>query len=401
MKGSVKIYTHDGKSGDQFPIKLVITHQQRIKRTTIARSHPDDWDPIQQLPIRTHPHFENLYSQISHIRIQLNHPEFLQMEDLDQAMAWVKDRIRSPQPTRKPRGDFYSFADDQIQMMKKLGRDGNAVAYQFTVDQLKKFAPSLALDQITSHFLEGFKQYKKAQGLKNTSIRTYLYEIRAIYNKAARLGLVQDSRPFSGIFQDLPVRKRRYKNQYLDADGIRILKGINGVSQPQQLAVDLALLQFYLGGADLVDVYYLKKSQLVDDRVYLVRKKLGEKGYQFDLKLVDPARAIIEKYQDPDGIWLFPWSKDRTRYQTFRSNHNAKLKRIQVNAGIPIRPSGGTLTTKVIRHTFATLGKFHHLDADLIRELMGHERDEIDTIYKDKFPQDVRDAALEQIVNVC
>jgi len=394
MKANVKLYRYDGKTGGQYPVKLVVTHRQKIKRQTIARAFLEDWDEEKQLPKNTHPHYESLFAEIARIRMKAGAPEFMRLDDLEAAQIFL---LKKKDPFESPRGDFYAFADQQIALMKQLGREGNAVAYQFTVDQLRKFAPTLELGQINRYLLENFKQFKKAEGLKNTSVRTYLYEIRALYNKAVRLGLVEDQRPFAGIFADLPVRKRRYKTRYLDQAGLKTLMEIKGVSVAQQQAVDLALLQFYLGGVDLVDLYHLKKDQLRGGRVYLMRQKLGAKGYTFDLALLKPAVVLLEKYKAPTGPWWFPWSKDRTRYQTFRANFNAKLKRVQKNTGIEVLPTGGALTSKVIRHTFATLGKFHHLDPDLLRELMGHERNEIDTIYKDKYPEAERDEALKKI----
>jgi hypothetical protein len=35
-----------------------------------------------------------------------------------------------------------------------------------------------------------------------------------------------------------------------------------------------------------------------------------------------------------------------------------------------------------------------------MRELMGHERDDIDTIYKDKYPEAIRDQAHYKIISL-
>lgn len=59
---------------------------------------------------------------------------------------------------------------------------------------------------------------------------------------------------------------------------------------------------------------------------------------------------------------------------------------------------GGNLGVKIARHTFATIGKNLLIDADILRELMGHERDNIDNYYKDKFPEKIRDEAHWKII---
>lgn len=391
MKATVKMYKNDGSSDDHFPIKLIVSHRSRSKRKTIAHSRIRDWDENLQMPKVSHRDFENLYGRVMEIREIARTMEFSKMEDLAGAMNFFEEKT----PINK---SFYDFAAKQIAKMKQLGRAGNADAYQCAIDQLEKFAPFLDFDQITMEFLERFKETKKLDGLKNTSVRTYLYEIRAIYNSAVRLGMCEDARPFRGLFYDLPVQKRRMKNEYLDESGMVKLKNISGVSKEQQLAVDLSLLQFYFCGADLCDVYYLKKSQIVGDRVYLQRTKLGAKGYEFDVLIVPEAMAIIRKYMAIDGEYLFPWKKGETSYKTFRSTHNTKLKRIQRNAGIELMPRGGNLTSKVLRHSFATMAKFKNVDVDVIRELMGHERGDIDTVYKDKYPISVRNNSQMSIL---
>jgi len=39
------------------------------------------------------------------------------------------------------------------------------------------------------------------------------------------------------------------------------------------------------------------------------------------------------------------------------------------------------------------------IDTDIIRELMAHERNDVDNFYKDKFSEKVRDEALFKIID--
>ena len=280
MKATVKMYQNDGSKTNNYPIKLILTHCKKIKRITIATSSPADWDFIHELPKRTHIDFENLYGRILDIRARAVSSAFTSLTDLPRATDFFSDK-EDLKTT-----DFYKFADIQIEEMKQLKRTGNAAAYQCAVDQLKKFSSKLEFSQLDRYFLEGFKRHKKIAGLKNTSIRTYLFEIRAIYNKAVRLGLTEDKQPFTGLFTDLRVRRRRHKNEYLSRESLAMLKNQKGLRDTQRQSIDLCLLQFYLCGADLVDVYYLKWSQITGNRVFLQRTKLGARGYDFDVLLL-------------------------------------------------------------------------------------------------------------------
>ncbi|KAA1242911.1 site-specific integrase [Aquimarina sp. RZ0] len=388
MKATIQIYTSDGISNGMYPIKLIVSHQKKRKRKTIGYTTIDDWDEIHQLPKQSHDDFENLYGQIMDYRKKAITSEFRSLNDVTEGFSFFES-------LKKINVNFYDFADQEIDKMRKMNRNGNADAYQYAINELKKIAPFLTFEKVDRVLLENFKQLKRENGKKNTTIRTYLYEIRAIYNKAVRLGMCEDQRPFSGLFLDLPVRVRRHKNEYLDRNGLNTLRKTKKITPEQQVAVDLTLLQFYLCGADLVDVYYLKKSQISNNRVFFNRAKLGVKGYEIEVALLPEAKEIIDKYitdsKTEKEEYVFPWRKDETAYKTFRSNHNRKLERVQKNLKIELKPKGGKLTSKVVRHSFATLGKFAGVDPDIMRELMGHERNDIDTAYKDLFPEKVRD----------
>jgi hypothetical protein len=64
-----------------------------------------------------------------------------------------------------------------------------------------------------------------------------------------------------------------------------------------------------------------------------------------------------------------------------------------------VLPDGGYMGVKVARHTFANIAKGLMIEPDVIRELMGHERDDVDNYYKDKYPEMIRDNALFEIIS--
>lgn len=392
MKAKVKIWTSDGETAQGFPVKLILSHNRKTRRKTIFYSPAEDWDITKELPKPSHYDFEDLYARTLNIKAKAVKMEFQELEDFEKAFDYLLD-IK-----KKLILSFYDWADKRIEYMEKQNRKGNAEAYLFSKIELEKYRPNLSFSDFTPTLLEGFKAYKKAQGIKNTTIKKYLVELRAMYNSAVKAGITQDTKPFKGLFQDLPIKKRRLKNRYLPEDEIIKLEKAE-LSPSYQRAVDFSLLQFYLCGVDLVDLYYLKAEDIVKDRVFFRRRKLGDRGYEFDVYLPQKARLIINKYKAEEGEFLFPWSKDYTSYKTFRNNHNRNLKILQKRLNIVLTPKNDNLTTKVMRHTFATLGKFARIEEDLLRELMGHERNEIDTVYKDKYPEAERDAAQLKVIN--
>jgi hypothetical protein len=204
-----------------------------------------------------------------------------------------------------------------------------------------------------------------------------------------------DQKPFVGVFDGLKTRSYDSKKKYLDRETLVKLEGLELNNQKQKY-LDLFLLQFYFGGCDLIDLYYLKKRQIRKGRLVFERAKTNT-GIRIDLKVHAKAQSILDKYAN-DGEWLFPWKKENASYITFRGNYQRDIVLLQLKNEIEVSPDGGNLGIKVARHTFANLGKVLNIEIDVIRELMGHERDDVDNYYKDKYPEAIRDKALFDII---
>jgi integrase len=392
MKGKIKLYKNDGEGEQGFPVKIILSHDRKTRRKTIAYAKEYEWDEHYNFPLGSHPDYEDLYDQISQVKKKFGTGLFRDLEDFDQAFELLQG---SP---RKQSLRFLDYGEERAKYMDQVGRKGNARAYRIALKELRKYNSTKSLQDIDRQFLEGFKQYKKSEGLKNTSVRNYLYELRAIYNNAVRAGIIEDKRPFVGLFNDLPVRKRRARNAYLEKEDIQKLEEADFSQLNYNRAKDLTLLQFYFCGADFMDVCYLRKDQIHHGRVFLKRAKLGEKGYEFDLLLHPKAEAIINKYQGKDPVYVFDWPRSEAGYRTFRVKMYRALQQVKKKLKIELSPKDATFTLKVMRHTFATHGKFARIEEDLLRELMGHERNDIDTVYKDKYPEAQRDRAQRSII---
>jgi site-specific recombinase XerD len=393
MTGKIMLLKNDGLTKNGYPIKLILSHDRKIKRKKLFSSFEADWNNLRQLPKPTSADFENKYDFILSIKSKLQDLEFQNITDFETALNYLFKNEDAKITS------FYSYFEKRIDFMQQQNRKGNAKVYAETLVDLKKFKDPLTFKDITMQFLNSYKLHKKDQGLKNTSIKKNLVTIRAVYNSAIKDGHIENFNPFLGLFTDLPIIKRRAKNYYLGADEILRIETIKTVHVSHQRCLDLALIQFYLGGADLIDIFYLKKTDIENGRVFLKRRKNGERAYIYDVKLTAKAENLIYKYTG-DKEYIFPWRKSFEAYITFRNNHNRNIKRVQKLYNIKLMPKNGNLTTKVMRHSFATLAKFKHYDQDLIRELMGHERNDIDTIYKDKYPEAERDAMQEDVTSL-
>jgi hypothetical protein len=295
--------------------------------------------------------------------------------------------------------DFFVFFNLIISEKKLAGKIGTADIYETAKNQLLVYRQKLSFSEIDYNLLSGFKSWKLAAGNKKNTVHTYLRKFKFIYNEAVRRGVVADTKPFVGVFKGIAVKSNRTKKRYVNKEVIYFLESLTDLAAADQRAVHLWLLMFYFGGQSLKDLYFTRNKNVANGRIFINRLKLDDLGYEFDLKIVVKAQRIIDLYKT-SGEYLFGnWRKDEVGYKTFRSGFRRSLLKIQQKYNLQVLPKGGNITISVARHTFGTHGKFLFIETDLLRELMGHERSDVDTIYKAKYPQDIRDAAHLKIIN--
>ena len=382
------------------PIKLIVSHNKKTKRRTIGYAQYATWDPLKSLPTPSHPDFENLYGTILDIRKKAVTAAFMEITDLDDALAYLLDISAKPSVFT-----FEDYFKKQIAIMRKLGRDGNADAYQWAINSFKTFAPGVKLVDITKDIINAYKNAKLTE-VKTVTVRNYVAELRAVYRKAVNDPAVRlvDNGAFDGCMDGLYVKRRRARNRYISkkrmAKLINTLKGDHELTGCELRSIKLGILSFYLAGLNLKDIYYLKWKQFYDGRVLLVRSKTQRFGDEFDVRVFPEAQEIIDAYCEAGGEYVFPWRKDALGYKNFRGNLNNDLKEVQKKLSIKLKPIDKPLSSGVFRHTFSTLSKFAGVHPDIIRELMGHERNDIDTVYYDKYPEKKRDKAHKKVIRL-
>src|SRR5690606_8979557 len=133
--------------------------------------------------------------------------------------------------------------------------------------------------------------------------------------KGIREFKLPDNRPFDKLFEGLKVKSFDAKKKYLAIEDIRAIENFKPKSAAIEKFKDLFLLQFYLGGCDLTDLYFLEANRVRNGRVILER---GKTGQITSLKLFPKAQAIIDKHKAASDPYLFPWDKSVKSYETFR-----------------------------------------------------------------------------------
>lgn len=419
MEGRIYLDTREHqKRKNGYPVICHLQDRKRLRFSLKMNFMKDEWDFEKELPLND----KRKQLIIAKKKGVLADLITKSLDDRNITLAYVKEVLTGNNSSNDKGLSFYDFVDQLIEKQEKLVDDngvqkkGNASVYRNASKQLYKFKPKLTLGEIDYTLLDDFKQYQLELGNKKNTIHSYLRTYRAIYNEAVRRNIIIDKKPFKDVFKGISVKKNRTKKRHLSKSSLYILENLENLAEGQKLAVDFFLLQFYFGGQDFKDVYYLKKNQVINNRVYFTRGKLDENGYEFDLAVSGKAKKIIDYYKTNEkGEFLFPFRKDYNGYKTFirrvqknlqvvQTNYNDHIARILEQTGesfqkLTVEPHNTQISTKVSRHTFGTIGSRLFIEPDLLRALMGHERDDVDTIYKDVFPETVRDSNHFKIIS--
>ena len=387
------------------PIVLDVAHKDTISgrtsrtRKTIGHSLVKDWNFEKDLPKLSHPDGEDLAGIIIEIKDRAKKNNFTTLTDVDEGLSYLMaHNVVST--------NVFEYGKMEIERLRSVGSHSTAQVLLERLTRWEEFAPSLNFGDIDEALISRFKRERKGY-LSDSTIKSYISALRKVYNIAlydSRVNLV-DNGAFRNIGKGLKVKMRRARNVYLNDKNLlklvsRNVKAGRALTSNENRALDMTLLQFYLGGANLKDVVYLKREVFYKNRVLLKRAKLGMYGEFFDVKVFKGAREIFKKHEGNDPVYLFDFCRSFKEYRSFLVVHNRSLLSAQSKLKLKISPINNRMSSNVIRHTFATRAKFLGINADIIRELMGHERNDIDTVYKDKYPEKMRDKAHKKIIKI-
>lgn len=403
MKIVIKLNKSNGDRGNGYELVVYCNHLRERKQKVIGYSKIEHFNQEMQLITEKHPDYEELLPRLMDIKLKARKLIAKGCTNVSEAMGLLfSDDVETL--------SFIKFCEDFISDGKKAALEaekrgdlitrnrinGNMASNQNALNQFKKFYPNITFDEMNYNVLMNFRQHYEVAGASKRTIQNYLAHLKLMYNKGVRKYNLKDNYPFKNTMDNLKIKSFDAKKKYLDIKDIALMENYTTHHNARRMYMDIFLLQFYLGGSDLTDIYFLKKTAIFKDRIIIQRSKTDQVS---NLKLHPKAKAIINKYKSVDGDWLFSWGKSDRQYRTFIHCYRTSLKAMQKDLGIQILPTGGNIGVKVARHTFGNRAKQLMIDTDIIRELMAHQRDEIDNFYKDKFSEEVRDQALFKIID--
>ncbi len=291
-----------------------------------------------------------------------------------------------------------AFFEQQILHCTQNKNLGTANNYRHTLSSIMNFlgGQDIPLTMITGPLIQQYENWLLTRGVTRNSSSFYIRNLRAIYNKAVRQGLVTQTYPFRNAYTGIDHTRKRA----LSEDTILRLQKLDlDYSRPLALSRDIFIFSFCTRGMSFIDIVFLRKSDISDGVLTYMRKKTRQ---QLSIRLEPCMETIINRYreQTKDSTYVFPIitaSDSEEAYRQYKMElnyHNRKLKRLSEILGEKL-----SLSSYCARHTWATTARKHNVPISVISAGMGHTSEKTTQIYLASLDNSIIDKANKGILN--
>ena len=404
MRIKAVLYKSKTLSDGTHPIMIRLTHGKKLKYKSVGVSLMESmWDHKNSRPKRKHPQSQSIEKLIElHLSKYKKIWIDAQLHNQDISLsAIVNGSLKNESQS------VVCFIDSQVQQLREAKRLGNAKMYRSIKKILLRYGidNKFGFSDIDFDFLSKLEASLRAKDISESTLSIYFRTLKAIYNRAKKLSIVQG---YKNPFEEFKISKFKPQpnRRAIELSQIRTIVELNEneLRIEEDFARDVFLFSYFGQGINFVDLAGLTSKSITGGRIHYIRSKTHKK---LQFKLMEPALEILAKYKldetvDLEQCYLFPILDHRihntsekiyNRIQKTRKEVNRALKLVGKKAGIET-----PLTTYVARHTFATVLKRSHVSTPIISEMMGHKTESITQNYLKSFDNDVLDEALTNLL---
>jgi len=409
MNAKINVICYKSKrlSNGEYPLMLRVTQgKERVYKTLGISISEKHWNFHKEEPRKTCPNRELILSLINQkkeeyltqiIEFKFEKKSFTAYSLVDSVETVVSNHTLD------------SFIKEIIQMMKLEKRLGNANAYISLYNSLSTFSKNLFIPftDIDFAWLKRYELFLRRRNNADNTIGIRFRELRAVYNKAIEMNIVHEKYyPFKK-FKISKFSKSTSKRAIKKEDIYKIidldLKEITTYHSPMLYFSKDMFIFSYLGcGINLIDMAYLKYSNIIDNRVCFERHKTGK---SITFQLHGKALEIVENYRSEHyslDDYVFP-ILDKNFHKTKQQQHD-RVRKVNKKMNISLKKIGQhlqlsiPLTTYVARHSFATVLKRSGVNIALISEALGHTSLSTTQYYLDSFGNEQIDEAMRNLL---
>lgn len=273
---------------------------------------------------------------------------------------------------RRVQADFVAFFEDYGES-RRTGKTQDSYAYAAKV--LREYCEARRLGSLTFMDIDysrlvDFARWLESTGRSHATRHMLESYVRAAYRDAQKRRLV--SRELDPYY-DYSIKPVPLKDiETLTAKEMHALMVCEPKLGCQRMGLDIALMSFYLCGANLIDLYEMQDGK----ECVFVRHKI-EHRYQRELHIrIEPElAALVERYKG-DGM-LLSFKAKYKNYESFRHKIAHRLRELSGELGFSV-------TMPKIRRTWATIAGELECPDSIINKSMGHVDSTVnDRSYKD------------------
>ena len=309
MKIEISLRTREVKTDLGYPLAVVVSHQGKRKRKILGYCQEHHFLASEKTISSKHPDYDVFAPMLMNLKIKARKIIMQRLDDTEKAY----DELFAVDFSQI---SFMDYGNSLVAEMEKMAATmaqfdikaankikGNVKCYRNVLAQFENFGKTVTLQNLDFEILQHFKNYNLSIGNSKPTISMYLRTLRAVYNKGVLMHRLSDQKPFAKIFDGLKTRAYDSRKKHLDREAIFELETtLLFKDTVKQKYLDLFLLQFYFGGCDLIDLYYLKDRQLRKGRIVFERTKTNT-GNRIDLKVHPKAQLIIDRYRVAGSVF--------------------------------------------------------------------------------------------------
>lgn len=268
--------------------------------------------------------------------------------------------------------DFVAFFEDYGESRRTIKTQDS---YAYAAKVLREYCEarrmvSLTFMDIDYSRLVDFARWLESTGRSHATRHMLESYVRAAYRDAQKRRLV--SRELDPYY-DYSIKPVPLKDiETLSAKEMHALMVCEPKLGGQRMGRDIALMSFYLCGANLIDLYEMQDGQ----ECVFVRHKI-EHRYQRELHIrIEPELAALVELYKGDGM-LLSFKAKYKNYESFRHKIAHRLRELSGELGFSV-------TMPKIRRTWATIAGELECPDSVINKSMGHVDATVnDRSYKD------------------
>ena len=301
--------------------------------------------------------------------------------------GWGKSKKKMTSSSAKSATIGLDWVNAEVEKARKMGRYKTASNYLTAAHSWTLFMgkEEWQFSEMTSKTLDAYQRWLGERDICLNTISAYMRALRVMYHRAMEKdGNECHANPFAKVFTG---RAKTVKRSVTQAE----IKQLHSLQlEPDTTlawARDIFLFSFYAMGMPFVDIAYLKKSQVKEGYIRYARHKTGQR---IQVALLPAMIDIMKRYEREDSEYVLPILVNDSKgtmkktspeslhhlYQCRLRQYNYSLHRLSEKLSLP-----RSLSSYVVRHSWASIAYQHHVDIGLIGKALGHTKSSTTLLY--------------------